>query len=268
MIDMMEAVVAASRRRFNPLSLSPALWLDASDANTLFDATSGGSLVAADGTVARWEDKSGNNRHFTQLFSSAMPIRKTDVQNGLDGARFDGSNDIMTMASGLDILRNAPGASWMAVVKWASNPTSNKVFAHVSTSEAQNFVLSAIGAGQTSQRSRQGVRRLASDSLYTLTGSTVISTDAYIQTAATDYIAQTIETRINNATDASATGILSSGNTSDSNSAAASIGGTPNAVSFSNIDLFEIFCFSRAISDSERNALHNYLASKWGITLS
>ena len=72
------------------------LWLDGSDANTLFDATSGGSLVAADGGVARWEDKSGNGRHFTQATSANRPQRKVADINGRDCLRFDGTNDILT----------------------------------------------------------------------------------------------------------------------------------------------------------------------------
>lgn len=69
---------------FDPLSLSPAVWFDASDANTLYDATSGGSLVASDGSVKRIEDKSGNSRHASRGGSSGWPVRKVSNQNGLD----------------------------------------------------------------------------------------------------------------------------------------------------------------------------------------
>jgi hypothetical protein len=69
------------------------LWLDAADASTLFDATTGGSLVAADGTIGRWQDKSSNGRHATQATSGSRPIRKTALINGLDAITFDGTND-------------------------------------------------------------------------------------------------------------------------------------------------------------------------------
>ena len=81
---------------WTPSQISTALWLDAADASTLYDATSGGSLVAADGTVARWQDKSGNARHATQATSINRPLRKTSVQNSLDGILFDGTNDDLT----------------------------------------------------------------------------------------------------------------------------------------------------------------------------
>lgn len=86
-------VEAANRASIWPVP-SPAaisglqLWIDASDSSTLYDATTGGSLVAADGTVARWEDKSGNARHFTQATSNVRPVRKTNVKNSLDAIAF------------------------------------------------------------------------------------------------------------------------------------------------------------------------------------
>jgi hypothetical protein len=86
---------------FSPSSIGGLqLWLDSSDASTLFDATTGGSLVAADGSVARWQDKSGNARHATQSSSNSRPLRKTAIQGGKDVLRFDGSNDFVTCSIG------------------------------------------------------------------------------------------------------------------------------------------------------------------------
>ena len=96
------AAIASSRRRstaFSPLSLSPALWLDASDASTLWDATSGGSLVASNGAIARWEDKSGNAKHALQTTAANRPLRKIGIKNGMDTVRFDGINDGLQVAS-------------------------------------------------------------------------------------------------------------------------------------------------------------------------
>jgi hypothetical protein len=49
------------------------LWLDSSDASTMFNAVTGGSNVASGGEVARWEDKSGNNYHAVQSNSALRP---------------------------------------------------------------------------------------------------------------------------------------------------------------------------------------------------
>lgn len=88
---------------WTPAQISTALWLDAAESTTLYDATSGGSLVAADGTVARWEDKSGNARHATQGTSINRPLRKTAYEGGRDSILFDGSNDALSLAANLSI---------------------------------------------------------------------------------------------------------------------------------------------------------------------
>lgn len=79
------------------------LALDASIATSLYDATSGGSLVAGDGAVARWEDQSGNSRHATQSTGSLQPLRKLSAYRGQPTIRFD-SGDWMTAGSFLNGL--------------------------------------------------------------------------------------------------------------------------------------------------------------------
>ena len=47
------------------------LWLDATTG--LYDAASGGGAVTTDSAaVARWEDRSGNARHFTQSIANKV----------------------------------------------------------------------------------------------------------------------------------------------------------------------------------------------------
>lgn len=83
---------------WTPAQLTTALWLDAADSATLFDATSGGSLVGADGAIARWEDKSGNARHLTQDTASARPSLVADAAiNGLV-AFYDGGDSLSALA--------------------------------------------------------------------------------------------------------------------------------------------------------------------------
>ena len=78
----------ASVAPFTPLSLSPAIWLDGADASTMFDATTGGSLVSVNGSIARWEDKSGHARHATQATGVSRPVRKSSILNGKDSVLF------------------------------------------------------------------------------------------------------------------------------------------------------------------------------------
>ena len=92
--------VRVIRTQFDPRRISGIeQWLDASDASTLYDATTGGSLVAADGAVARWEDKSGRARHATQGTLNNRPLRKVQAIGGRDALLFDNSNDALSLAS-------------------------------------------------------------------------------------------------------------------------------------------------------------------------
>jgi hypothetical protein len=114
--------VAGGGGSFDPLSLSPALWLDASDSSTLYDAVTGGSLVAADGLVARWEDKSGNARHATQATSGSRAVRKTSQINSKDVLRFDGGDwlDVSSGTYGVNM-------SIFAVAKLTSNVSYSRL---------------------------------------------------------------------------------------------------------------------------------------------
>ena len=76
---------------------------DFSNPATLYDATSGGSLVGSGAAIARAEDVSGNGNHMTQSSSTLRPLRIVAAQRGLDAARFDGTNDYMTAGDIADI---------------------------------------------------------------------------------------------------------------------------------------------------------------------
>lgn len=68
---------------FSPLSLSPLLWLDASDESTITESS---------GSVSQWDDKSGNVNNFTQETEGAQPTTQDDVLNSLNVISFDGSD--------------------------------------------------------------------------------------------------------------------------------------------------------------------------------
>lgn len=81
----------ASGATFNPLSLSPSTWLDASQ-ETL-----------TNGDAAQPLDFSGNGRQFTNATSTRRPTFTTNLQNGRPGFVFDGVDDYVRPASGIAI---------------------------------------------------------------------------------------------------------------------------------------------------------------------
>ena len=68
-----------------PSQLSPTLWLDASDTNT---------IEIRGGRVQKWQDKSGNNRNLTQSSIGSRPASGSRTQNGLNVLDFDGSDSL------------------------------------------------------------------------------------------------------------------------------------------------------------------------------
>lgn len=115
---------------WTPSAISTALWLDASDSSTLFDAVSGGSAVALDSAIARWQDKSGNGRHVTQSTGTWRPIRKGAIRNSLDVVRFDGADDFLIAASSSDwiFLHSSTNATVYTVQRIADVASPNAVY--------------------------------------------------------------------------------------------------------------------------------------------
>ena len=81
---------------FTPASISGLqLWLDASDASTLFTDSAGTTAATADGDpVGCWKDKSGNARNATQSDGLKKTALKSKIQNNLNSIRFDNSDEM------------------------------------------------------------------------------------------------------------------------------------------------------------------------------
>jgi len=249
---------------FSPLSLSPLLWLDGSDRDTLYDATTGGSLVAPDGTVARWQDKSGNANHATQGTSGQRPVLKTSIQNGRSAIRFDGTNDVMSYATA--VFGNTSGRSVFAVLKNAT----------IAASEYGIVIGSRNGTGTSIGCSTQvfpssgfepctdvfapgGMR-------YNSTGTAANANILGWHWSNWSTHKTNGDTRIRlNGTEVSGTAYGS--NPSTFTTGTGLIGAfelTGSAAAFLLADIGEILVFP-ALTETERARVHAYLAAKWSI---
>lgn len=115
-------LLGGSSAAFSPLSIPGlALWLDASDAGTLFQADNGTTPAVADGAaVGYWGDKSGHGNHVTQENVDRKPVLKTDVQNSKNAVLFDASNDMMECAG----LTFTKPNTWIVVFRTGAGGTS------------------------------------------------------------------------------------------------------------------------------------------------
>lgn len=243
------------------------LWLDASDADTLYDATSGGSLVAADGGVARWEDKSGNGRHATQGTSANRPARKTAIQGGKDVLRFDGSDDHLTSTDFLD-LSSGQAITAFAVVKRAATGAYHAILAKFnrtgdgSTEDGWAFRFTDTNKLDAAFfKDAAGTTRIT-DSSVTASNFTLFGFKAVAGSLTTSAVLY----RQGAALASSSTGSVQS---LDNTSYQLQIGIEPYSGAFYsayNGDIAEIIIYDSALSDTDREAVEDYLLGKWGIT--
>jgi hypothetical protein len=260
------------------------LWLDAADATTLFDATTGGSLVAADGTVARWEDKSGNNRHATQATSGSRPTRKASVQGGRDLLRFDGSDDFLSIASStaaFNFLHDGDSTVF-AVYKWTapgsapgrrfllSNNYNND--SPAATTGVAIYMRNDFGDASPLAKLQWLVVDNGPTRVNSYTGDNSYPVDTF-------HVA-TIRSDPANATDANRVAFRKSGtvqaNTPASDGASVPTGDATYDLHictqagtggrrFAQCDLCELVMYDTALSDTNRSAVESYLMTKWGI---
>jgi hypothetical protein len=258
------------------------LWLDGSDAATLFDTTSGGSLVAADGAVARWEDISGNARHVTQGTSSARPVRKTGIQNGLAVVRFDGSNDFMSVASSTATFKFLHGSdhTLFFVVKPRALNTREFLF-ETGPFGSPSGDGGALGAcclfnttGTVLHYSRAGVTAEVSN---LTSASTVAAGTCYV----VSIVAQPSNGTASLRSSIRINGGAAIANNTQSDSVSSSnaridltfgrgIGyqgdGSTEYNDYSDLDYCEVVIYNAALSDTDRAAVESYLTTKWGIS--
>ena len=236
------------------------LWLDASDASTLFNATTGGSLVAADGAVARWEDKSGNARHATQGTSGSRPIRKTALINSRDAITFDGTNDqLFVPASSV-----AFGTSnfEMFIVARSRAPSGSQGF----------FVFQDNTSGESPI-----IRTTVADNTLTVTFRTTTAGALDITDTATYSSNSLVMLGVRRAS--STITATKNGSAFGSSAISGSFGATSvtpgvgayfdsNSLSawFLDGEICEIIIYNSALSTTDRNSVESYLMTKWAIT--
>lgn len=226
---------------FTPATIAGLqLWLDASDASTLYDATSGGSLVAADGSVARWEDKSGNARHATQGTSGKRPTRKTSVQNGRDALRLSSSAFLTSMSL------SANDWTFFFAVKPSTATSGSRFYFDASVGR----LIAAQVQGNTTEPGWYDGTWKSGDAVTT---SAQVLTWRLAAAGATLY--------------RNGTSIVSGSYTQKA------IGGdvclfAENNTDYdhANGDVFEVLMYQGALSLADREAVENYLLEKWAIS--
>jgi hypothetical protein len=243
---------------FDPLSLSPALWLDASDASTLYSDTAGTTLAGSNVAVARWNDKSGNARHATQSISGNRPLRKTSTLNSRDVLRFDGVDDGLFGA-----LVHMSELSLFVVFKPTLTSLSTSAFARVFTGRA---------IGQTNDFTSSVfipiVRTSTTGSSFGVFNGTfhaaINSTSETTEVRSVVHTGSNVTHRRNGTGDSSSTQSLPTSIFAEYG-VGCLIGTTTNGKLLG--DIAEIIVYPTALSTANRQAVESYLGAKWGIII-
>jgi len=261
-----------------PVMTGLQLWLDADDSTTLYGATTGGSLVAADGGVARWEDKSGNARHATQSTSANRPARKTAIQGGLDVLRFDGSNDSLSVASSTATFAflHASNATVFIVYKPnGANPdalyslidncrngvtvTGYTLFYDDRSVVPRNDRIVSAGGLNADNFVTVSADSFSPANTFVCITNVIKGQDGTAANRSRLYKNGTIDAAVNTGTGST------TGNATYDLKLGAAYTWTDDT-NFLNGDYAEIIMYDTALSDTNRAAVEAYLLAKWGIT--
>ena len=243
-------------------------WL-ACDANLFFTNVGGTTAVVNNGdSIAAWTD-SVNGWLATE--ATNPPTYTTDVLHGFPSARFDGSNDLLSVAAaGVAMVRNVPGVT--AICAFVPNnigAAANRMLwsVQISGTSMYNFqhnLTNAASAGGF-------VRALAADGGTTQTSSANAHVEdaAAVQTMWMDYTNKSLETFVNGTSVVGPTTTnTTAGNMADSDASAIRVGRQANsAAAFFDGDMFELMVFNVALSTASRQLVERYLGTKYGITV-
>jgi hypothetical protein len=242
---------------FDPRSISGlAGWWDAADSSTLFDATTGGSSVAPDGGVGRWEDKSGNGRHATQGIAGSRPLRKTSQFNGRDALLFDGSDDVLYVD---DFYVNQH--TFFAVYRSANNANRHTVARKgFQTNVTLEWLMRSTDATTVTHFASAATN--ASAAATAVAGSLRLATGRYDKTQVTCSVNGGAESATAFTSDILDTGLrirIGAGfaDNLDAGALAEQLSG----------EICELLLYNRALSASEVSTVNRYMAGKWGIAL-
>ena len=252
---------------FDPRSIGTLVaWFDASVSSSLLDATSGGSTPADQGGVGRWEDLSGNGRHVTQTTANNRPLYKVAGQNGRSVVSFDGTNDTLVSSSvslptGATVFVVCSAPSWrLTSGSIYRTPFSHRNATH-NTTGLQPFSLApaslldwvagdaiAFGSGFESGQFPRAVGSSSAGS-----GFRLITTQLGSSLARISVNNARISTRVEQAENiASATATMN-------------VGSATSFGAYWSGDIAEILYYTAVFSQSQLDAVTNYLNAKWAV---
>jgi hypothetical protein len=253
---------------FDPRSIAGlSIWLDGNDSTTILNSVSPDTPATVGQTVRSWLDKSGNGRHAEQTVGANQP---TLASGGF--VEFDGTNDILMLTNIASMTRNIGYLAAFVAYRPTTIQAGNVAAFQFATNAGIPFVRATAGY-TTGPVFRLSARRQDADAQQVVSASSGPTANAkYIQAAIFHYANAAASLRVNGTQVGSSSSFHVAGNTSDTNSQGAAVGGVPNtstdAFQASNIGIQEVVVYvGTVLSSGQVDAIERYLARKWGVTI-
>lgn len=209
-----------------------------------FDYSDSGSITVVTG-VSQANDKSGNNNHITQATGANQPTYVSAEQNGLNVARFDGTNDRLAKTSG---LTGVPPQGSIAVVAKATGAGTNLYW----TTDGISSIRGNLQYNNTNVILKCSSNNHAT---YNPTDNAWLMHSGYfLASKRTLYVGGTLQNENTTGTDNVA-----------ANPSQIWFGSDSNPTGFWVGDLGEFILCSTELSTDNRQKLEGYLAHKWGL---
>lgn len=254
---------------FNPLSIpNLALWLDASDASTLFQDSGGTTAAAADGDVVGYaKDKGTNLWNATQGTALNKPILKLAIQNGRNVIRFDGSNDVLSTPTAAKALFRNKGYGYIFMGVAPNNTASGTTRSLLHVYTPGGAARLALVEGTVANKFSLFAKRLDADG--------GVSFNSSVNHGGTFHVVSVLSAWADNSLILRQDGVQvgsvaygSSGNTSDTDSIETPSVGAVAGANPSLADIGEVIVAtpSTALSAGAIAQIEAYLMAKWGVS--
>lgn len=256
---LISGIVASSFRKSGPVAGYTA-WYDASDTSTI---TLSGS------NVTQWNDKSANAYHLTQATGTRQPQSGINTVNGLNAITYDGVNDRLqaSTASNWTFLQHTATHTFM--VFYANTASDQRRLMETSSDGEARGIMYLIDDNDTVY-AECDTGDVGSRPYQMSTTSTVAQPGAGYWTFASDPGNGTAANRIKIRKNGVAAGGTNSNTASPTTSTATyplTVGSWAKDSANFSFDgyMCEIIIYPSILSDSDRDKVESYLATKWGI---
>lgn len=188
--------------------------------------------------MSSWTDRSGNGLHLVQATGAKQPLYKLGIINSLPAVRFDGTDDLMSVAAGFNDL-----SSYAVLVPRRTAASTEAIYTYkFGMYQRLNNFWGVFDNGFA----RESTVNPLTDTTYLLARRLTAGVTVKFQT--------------NTTTSTSAVGVPGS-------KTSITVGGDPAPAQLAKFDLAELIMYNTDVSDADDLLVRTYIQSKYAFTV-